>query len=350
MWLWTAIAHGAELLDTYRYRQPLSGSEQYHAGLMALDGTTLTQGGADFVTVAQEIERFAGHLDAPAAVSQPKAAILMDWDSLTALKIHPQSQRFDARSTHKKFYGGLKQLGLDVDFLHSPSASELARYKVVCSGLFDLIDSDHLTDWITYVEQGGHLIITPRTATRDTHGHFPQVRYGDRLKALTGATITGCDSLPTGHAGTIRLTPTGEEIRWHRWAEQYQTDRSTTPLAQFTDQFYAGAVAAFTRRKANGNVTCIGFDQQEGIEKLIAAVLPQQIAGISPLPENTLFRIRGALGIFLNYNDTGVEIPPHLYKHAEIVLGSHQVEPASVTLMQYKDCQATRPVNTRRLS
>ena len=60
LWLWTAIAHGAELLDTYRYRQPLSGSEQYHAGLMASDGTTLTQGGADFVTVAQEIERTLG--------------------------------------------------------------------------------------------------------------------------------------------------------------------------------------------------------------------------------------------------------------------------------------------------
>jgi beta-galactosidase len=40
LWLWTAFAHGAEVVTTYRYRQPLWGVEQWHHGLVGTDGFT----------------------------------------------------------------------------------------------------------------------------------------------------------------------------------------------------------------------------------------------------------------------------------------------------------------------
>ena len=43
-WILRAFALGARILCTYRYRQPLVGNEQYHAGIVGTDGVTLSRG------------------------------------------------------------------------------------------------------------------------------------------------------------------------------------------------------------------------------------------------------------------------------------------------------------------
>ncbi len=42
MWLWHNFAMNAKFACTYRFRQPLFGSEQYHNGIMESDGVTVT--------------------------------------------------------------------------------------------------------------------------------------------------------------------------------------------------------------------------------------------------------------------------------------------------------------------
>lgn len=107
-------------------------------------------------------------------------------------------------------------------------------------------------------------------------------------------------------------------------------------MAEFDDQFYRGEPAAFKKKVENGTITCIGFDQKEGIEKLIAESLHEEIPDLVKLPANTLFRIRGSLGVFLNYNDSDVTIPKSLYQNGDILVGSARVEAAGVTIIKYR--------------
>ena len=55
MWIHRAFAAGARLVCTYRYRQPLSGSELYHKGLAETDGVTPSPGGREYAQAMREI-------------------------------------------------------------------------------------------------------------------------------------------------------------------------------------------------------------------------------------------------------------------------------------------------------
>ena len=42
LWMWSVFAGGSDFICTYRYRQPLYGTEQYHYGIVGTDGVTIT--------------------------------------------------------------------------------------------------------------------------------------------------------------------------------------------------------------------------------------------------------------------------------------------------------------------
>jgi beta-galactosidase len=223
-----------------------------------------------------------------------------------------------------------------VDILNSATQIDPEIYPVLCTGLMDLVDDEQVLKWKNYVKNGGHLILSLRSATRNPDGHFPQIPYGDRITQLTGAVITGYDVLPAGHEGKIRLCESGEIISWKTWADQYKPDVSTRVMAEFSDQFYKGETAAFKKNMGKGSITCIGFDQAKGIEKIISQSLYEEFADLVTLPENTLFRIRGSLGIFLNYNDRDVNIPKPLYQNAKIISGSTKAAACGVSIIKYR--------------
>ena len=55
MWLMRAFGAGARFVCTYRYRQPLFGSELYHKGLAETDGVTPSPGGREYAQAMSEI-------------------------------------------------------------------------------------------------------------------------------------------------------------------------------------------------------------------------------------------------------------------------------------------------------
>ncbi len=55
LWLWSVVAGGSDIVCTYRYRQPLYGTEQYHYGIVGTDGVTVTPGGREYEQFINEI-------------------------------------------------------------------------------------------------------------------------------------------------------------------------------------------------------------------------------------------------------------------------------------------------------
>ena len=55
LWLWSVFAGGSDFVCTYRYRQPLYGTEQYHYGIVGTDGVTVTPGGREYEQFINEI-------------------------------------------------------------------------------------------------------------------------------------------------------------------------------------------------------------------------------------------------------------------------------------------------------
>src|SRR5262249_25502070 len=86
LWLWTAYAHGAEFITTYRYRQPRFGTELFHHGLVGTDGVTHTAGGREFIQVIDEMKRMrlVEQQTAPAPVEAKPASAVRAGKSRTA--------------------------------------------------------------------------------------------------------------------------------------------------------------------------------------------------------------------------------------------------------------------------
>jgi len=84
MWLWHAFAEGDSFACTYRFRQPLYGSEQYHYGI--IDRTeSPSPGGLQYSQVAREIRMLRTKYDpaaSPGELPGAQNAILWNHENL----------------------------------------------------------------------------------------------------------------------------------------------------------------------------------------------------------------------------------------------------------------------------
>ena len=130
LWLWTAVAHGAEFVTTYRYRQPRFGVELFHHGLVGTDGSTPTAGRA--AVPADDRRDRSGSGVAPTAATTPTGGSSCDpavgGDGRAGLRLRaalglPAScrsrKRWDYARLIRLWYGAFARLGLSVRVLAS---------------------------------------------------------------------------------------------------------------------------------------------------------------------------------------------------------------------------------------
>jgi beta-galactosidase len=105
-------------------------------------------------------------------------------------------------------------------------------------------------------------------------------------------------------------------------------------LATYTDQYYAGGVAAITRKLGKGSVTYVGADSTSG--SLEAQIVHGEFAraGVAAenFPEGFAVDFRDGLWIATNFTEKSVAAP--VPAGAKILLGTASVPIAGVTVWQ----------------
>ena len=124
LWSWEAIAHGAEVVSYFRWRQAPFAQEQMHAGLQRPDGEA-----APGLTQASQVNSELKEFDGIQQV-QSKVAIIFDYESCWAWEIQPQGKDFSYFELVYEYYKALRSLGLSVDIL-PPNQKDLTGYKIV---------------------------------------------------------------------------------------------------------------------------------------------------------------------------------------------------------------------------
>ncbi len=124
LWTFEAIAHQAEAVCYFRWRQAPFAQEQMHAGLLRPD----SQPSAVYKEIEQtsdEIKQLGDVLPAQANV-----ALLFDYESCWAWKAQPQGEDFDNFVLALEFYRSLRRNGLSVDIL-PPTVNSLDGYAML---------------------------------------------------------------------------------------------------------------------------------------------------------------------------------------------------------------------------
>jgi beta-galactosidase len=335
LWIWTAFAHGAEFVTTYRYRQPRFGIELFHDGLVGTDGVTPTSGGKQFAQVISEMRKLDLQ-NVPKFADEPidakrTAGLVFDFEQLWWAATLPQSRRWNQLRWMISWYSALSRLGLRILILR-PGTAWPKDLPIVVAPAVQMIDDATIEQMRSYSASGGNLVLTCRTGLMDRTGQLFEGRWGKPILPMIGASIDSYDSLRDDRFGKIRF---GEkDYAWGVWGDQLTAEPGTEVLATYADQFYAGSAAITYRKTASGSVSYFGVFSEQPLVDSFVAKLAERIGrdGIAAevLPNRVQILRRGPYRIALNYQDQPVEIC--VPKNAKFLIGSSRLGPADVAV------------------
>jgi beta-galactosidase len=333
MWLWHAFAGGCSFACTYRYRHIPYGSEQYHDGIVGLDGVTLSAGGEQYKRVIGEIKTLTekigpGPKAAPASYAARRAAILWNHENLWDLEEQKQTVQWDTRRHVEKYYAGLKSCGAPVDVVGEDA--DFSRYKVLVAPAYQLVDAALIGKWKTFAEGGGHLLLTCRTGQKDRNGRMWEGKTSAPIAPLTGADIAFFDMMFEDGDGKIALKGEVKPFVWNNWAEILTPAAGTEAWATYSSQFFAGKAAVVSRKVGRGTVTYAGVDTEDGrLEReVVRRVFLGAGIGVASYPEGVFVDWRDGFWVAVNYSSAPYDLS--LPAGAEILFGDKRLDPADV--------------------
>lgn len=332
MWIWHAFAGGNKFVCNYRFKQPLTGGEQYHYGIIGTDGLTLSTSGVEYIQVINEMRELNKIYDAtaeiPSTYKNRQAAVLYNPDNRWEMDNQPQTTQWFFMDHLKRYYGALKRLGAPVDVI--TEAKDFSKYPVLIAPAYELLDEKLVERWKQYVQNGGHLILSSRTGQKDRNGKLWEKKWAEPIYELIGASIPFYDVLPDTVQGTLQLE--NASFKWNNWADIIEPMSGTEVWATYTDQFYSGKAAVTHRKLGRGTVTYIGPDTDEGLLEKAAIAKVYKNAGIATAdyPDGIIVEWRDGFWVGVNYSDKPYQLP--LKETVKILIGNKTLEPAGVTV------------------
>lgn len=332
MWIWHAFAGGNKFVCNYRFRQPLTGGEQYHYGIIGTDGLHPSSSGMEYLNVIKEIkalrQRFDPAAKMPLRYQKRKAAVLYSPDNRWEMDNQPQTNQWDFLSHIKRYYGALKSFGAPVDVITEEKA--FTTYPVLVAPAYELLDDSLVQRWQQYVQQGGHLVLTARTGQKNRNGKLWEKSWAEPISPLIGARVSFYDLLPDSVKGTIRFG--NQSFGWNNWADVLDPLPGTETWATYTNQFYSGRAAVTHRKLGKGTVTFVGPDTDDGLLEKAVLEKVYQRAGIpvDHLPEGVMLDWRDGFWVGVNYSGSIYNVP--LPARSKILVGSKVLKPADVVV------------------
>jgi len=331
-WLWNAFAGGLDFICSYRFRQPLSGGEQFHYGMVGTDGVTELSGGLQYGEFMKEIRElrklYRPNEKMPSVFAARKTALLYNPDNIWETEIQKQTSQWSEIKHITGYYSTLKSLTVPVDIVGEDR--DLSAYPVVIAPAYQMVDSVIIAKLKKYVENGGHLILTCRSGLKDRNGHFFEAPWANSITSLIGAKIAMYDELSADTKANVAFNQVN--YTWNVWGDILEPYYGVETWATYADQFYAGKASVTHRKAGKGTVTYIGTQTNDG--KLEKEVLKKvyDSAGISieEQPEGVMVNWRDGFWVAINYSSVKVNI--NIPNNAKIIFGTRTLPVAGVVV------------------
>lgn len=326
MWIMQALGGGNSFVCTYRYRHPLGSSEMYHEGIVGTDGTSLSQGGKEFVQAIKDINSLKKQFNAndtmPIILQKRKTAFLWAHENLWDLENQKQSADWNTWTLRNNYTAGVKSAAAPMDFI-SESAN-FNQYPFIVAPAYALISDSLVAKWIAYVKAGGHLILSCRSGQKNKSGQFLESALGASIQELIGASIDFTDMLVAPEKGVVKMG--NQKFTWNTWSEILRPFAGTQTIAFYANQYYKGKAAAIKRKLGKGTVTYIGVVTQEGdLEKqIIRSVYTEAGIAIENLPKGVFIEWRDGFYVGVNYIQNEIRLP--MPKKSKILIGTQPLK------------------------
>lgn len=308
LWTLEALAHGAEVVSYFRWRQAPFGQEQFHAGLNRPD-RVLDQGGLEAAAVARSLPDL--RLDCH-PVRQAPVALLFDEQADWALRIQPQGVGCHYLSLVFAFYTALRERALDVD-IRRPG-QPLDGYRLIVAPTLPILDEATVE---ALAAAGAVTLLGPRTGSRTASHRIPDELAPGPAQRLLPLKVTRVESLPA--MLTDRLAWGDRVYELGVWRERVET--ALEPLARFAD----GEGALFAQ---DGHHYLACWPNRALAADLIEHLLERAGVPSRRLLSDLRLRRRGGLTFAFNYGSE----PQPVEEQGMLVLGEAEVPARGVSV------------------
>ncbi len=305
LWTLEAMAHGAELVSYFRWRQYPKAQEQFHAGLLRPDRVAAA-GLGEAAQAARDLAVLG-----PVGAPPRSVALIFAYDADWVTAIQPQGAGLSALWATFECYSAMRRLGLDVDIL--PPAASLDGYALCIIPCLPIVPAELVN---SLAEFTGQIVIGPRSGSRDADFAIPDILPPGPLQAIFDARVSRVESLRPG------LEHEGPGWTIARWVEHLET----TAEAEFVAE--DGTVACWRQ----GHVHYLAAWPEQA---LVGAVLSRAARDakleICPMPTGLRLRRAGARVHIFNYSSSHAAVPLNLT--GKFLLGDRRLDPAGVAVM-----------------
>lgn len=192
LWSLERLAHGADGILQFQWRQSIKGSETFHAGMVPHAGRASTTW-AEVVDLGNTLEKLAPIVGAP---QQAQAAIVLDWESEWAMMSATGPQDWSHFRVAREWHRTLWEQGITTDVVGVDA--DLSSYSVVIiPGV--VIDYPQLAaNARTAAQQGTQVIVVTPTAFITPNLEAIRGGYLGSLRDLLGVTVTDLYGITAG--------------------------------------------------------------------------------------------------------------------------------------------------------
>jgi beta-galactosidase len=249
-----AVAHGADAVMYFQWRKSRGSSEKLHGAVVDHVGHENTRVFRDVASLGQDLEKLSA---VAGTESHPEVAILYDWENRWALE-GAAGPRNDGR---KRYTGECMahaapfwKRGINFDVIDMEQ--DFLRYKVIVAPMLYMVREGVGERLEAFVKNGGVLVSTYLSGWANESdlcflGGFP-----GPLRKVLGLWSEEIDALPVGESKGVRFTPGNTlglagDYKAHLFCDLIHTE-GATPLATYTEDFYAGRPALTVNKFGQG--------------------------------------------------------------------------------------------------
>ncbi|MFF4244463.1 beta-galactosidase [Streptomyces sp. NPDC001822] len=287
------VAHGADAVCFFQWRQSAAGAEKYHSAMVPHAGpdSEVFRGVTALGRTLEELTPILGSEREPA-----RAAIVFDWESWWAVERDSlPTSLLDYRQEALDWYSAFLSLGVRADVV--TTAADLTGYEFVVAPVLHIVPEDLVGRLEAYVNGGGHLATTYFSGVVDENDHVHLGGYPGALRELLGIRVEEFGPLEEGAEVRLDNGLTGTV-----WTDRIDvTDPDVTVLAHYGSGDQAGRPAITRRTPADGGSAAY-VSTRLGVDGL-AEVLRPLLSGagvVSELPAGA----RGAVELTVRTDGT----------------------------------------------
>lgn len=294
LWTYQAIAHGCEGMVYFRFRSALFGMEQYWYGVLDHDGVPhrrfyeLQKTGREL----KKLEKYiVGH------ETEYDALIVKSYDNSWSNTIKRHADKYNYESHLYAFYKANNNLNINT----AVSMGNYAKYKVVYMAAFNVITDSEAEEIREYVQNGGTLVLTFRSGTRDEYNRVRPMALPGVFKEMAGIEAYEFDALrkSVNISGQINGTA-------NIWCDIIEPDTAKT-LAVYDGEYYKGKAAVTVNSFGKGKVYYVGCDlDDDAMSNLVRLISIDAGLDITDAPKGVEIVKRKGYKIVLNHNEAPV--------------------------------------------